>query len=82
MLLIHEIVLAGGDSADSLVVFESSNIFSQLRLRFFYFSILLVITGWTNVNLLYLSDSIEVASLERLTLWCPETNQSKRPLAW
>ena len=39
-------------------------------------------TGWTKVNLLYLPDSIEIASLEALTLWCPETNQSKRPLAW
>ena len=25
-------------------------------------------TGWTNVNLLYLSDSIEITSLEGLTL--------------
>ena len=39
-------------------------------------------TGWTNVNLLYLPDSIEITSLEGLTLWCPEINQSKRPLAW
>ena len=39
-------------------------------------------TGWTNVNLLYLPDSIEITSLERLTLWCPEINQSKRPVAW
>ena len=30
-------------------------------------------------NLLYLSDSIEVASLEGLMLWCPEINQSKWP---
>ena len=39
-------------------------------------------TGWTNVNLLCLPDTIEIASLERLTLWCSEINQSKRPLAW
>ena len=39
-------------------------------------------TGWTNVNLLYLPDSIEIASLEGLTLWCPESNQSKRTVAW
>ena len=38
-------------------------------------------TGWTNVNLLYLPDSIEIASLEGLTLWCSEINQSKRSLA-
>ena len=38
-------------------------------------------TGWTNVNLLYLPDSIEITSLEELTLWCPESNQSKQPLA-
>ena len=38
-----------------------------------------VFTGWTNVNLLYLLDSIEIASSEGL---CPEINQSKRPLAW
>ena len=44
--------------------------------------IISVTTGWTNVNLLYLSDSIEIASLEGLTLWCPEINQSKRLLAW
>ena len=36
----------------------------------------------TNVNLLYLPDSIEITSLEGLTLWRPEINQSKRPLAW
>ena len=33
-------------------------------------------TGWTNVNLLYLPDSIKIASLEGLTLWCQEINQS------
>ena len=31
---------------------------------------------------LYLPDSIEIASVKGLTLWCPEINQSKRPLAW
>ena len=36
----------------------------------------------TNVNLLYLPDSIEIASLEGLTLWCPEINQSKQLLAY
>ena len=45
-------------------------------------SIALRHTGWTNVNLLYFSDSIEIASLEGLMLWCSEINQSKRPLAW
>ena len=40
------------------------------------------VTGWTNINLLYFPDSIEIASLEELTLWCSEINQSKRPLAW
>ena len=35
-----------------------------------------------DVNLLYFSDSIEIASLEELTLLCSEINQSKRPLAW
>ena len=41
------------------------------------------ITGWTDVNHLYFSDSIEIASsLEGLTLWCSEINQSKRPLSW
>ena len=43
--------------------------------------IMLTDTGSTNVNLLYLPDSIEIASLEGLTFWCPEINQSKRPLA-
>ena len=38
-------------------------------------------TGSTNINLLYLPDSIEIASLEGLTLWCPENNQSKQLLA-
>ena len=38
------------------------------------------ITGWTNVNLLYFPDSIEIAYLEGLTLWCPEINQSKQLL--
>ena len=32
------------------------------------------LTRWTNVNLLYLPGSIEVASLEGLMLWCPEIN--------
>ena len=27
-------------------------------------------------------DNIEITSLEGLMLWCPEINQSKRPLAW
>ena len=40
------------------------------------------IIGWTNVNLLYLPDSIEIASLEGLMLWCPEINKSKTILAW
>ena len=40
------------------------------------------LTGWTNVNLLYLPDSIEIASFEGLTLYCPEINQSRQPLAW
>ena len=31
-------------------------------------------TRWTNVNLLYVADSIEIASIEGLTLWCPEIN--------
>ena len=39
------------------------------------------ITGWTNVNLLCLPDSIEIASLEGLTLRYPEINQSKQLLA-
>ena len=40
-------------------------------------------TGWTSVNLfLNLLDSIEITSVEGLTLWSPEINQSKRPLAW
>ena len=30
----------------------------------------------------YLPDSIEIGSLEGLTLWCPEINESKRLLAW
>ena len=38
-------------------------------------------TGWTNVNLLYLPDNIEIVSLKGLTLWCPEINQSKQLLA-
>ena len=36
------------------------------------------VTGWTNVNLLYLPDSIEIVSLEGLTLWCAEINQLKK----
>ena len=40
------------------------------------------LTGWTNVNLLYLPDSMEITSLEGLTLWWPEISQSKRSLAW
>ena len=39
-----------------------------------------VLTGWTNVNLLYFPDSKEIASPEGLTLWCSEIGQSKRPL--
>ena len=39
------------------------------------------VTGWTNVNLLYLPDSIEIVSLEGLTLWCAEINQLKKLLA-
>ena len=43
-------------------------------------------TRWKKVDLLYLPDSIEIASLERsgerLTLWCPQIHQSKRPVAW
>ena len=34
-----------------------------------------------NVNLFYFSDSMEIASLEGLTLCCPEINHSKQPLA-
>ena len=33
-------------------------------------------TEWTNVNLLYFPDSIEIASLEGLTFWWQEINQS------
>ena len=33
-------------------------------------------TGWTNVNLLYFPDSIEIASLEVLTLQCSEIKVS------
>ena len=29
-------------------------------------------TGWTNVNLLYFPDSIEIGSLKGLSLCCPE----------
>ena len=29
--------------------------------------------GWTNINLFCFPDSIEIASLEGLTLWCPAT---------
>ena len=29
------------------------------------------LTGWTNVNLLYFSDSIKIASLKGLSLCCP-----------
>ena len=39
-------------------------------------------TGWTNVNRLYLPDSIETTSLGGLTLRRPQIKQSKRPLAW
>ena len=41
----------------------------------------MVFTGWTDINLLYFPYSTEIASLERLPLWCPEINQSRRPLA-
>ena len=34
-------------------------------------------TGWTNVNLFYFPDSIEITSLDRLTLWFQKlTNQN------
>ena len=38
----------------------------------------LYVTGWTHVNLLYFPDSIEIDSIEGLTLCCPEklTNQN------
>ena len=39
---------------------------------------MICITGWTNLNLLYLPDSKEITSLERLTLCCPEINQSNK----
>ena len=39
---------------------------------------MICITGGTNVNLFYLPDSIEITSLEGLTLWCPEINQSNK----
>ena len=39
-------------------------------------------TGWENVNLLYFPDITEIVSLEGLTLWWSEVNQSKQPLAW
>ena len=39
---------------------------------------MICITGWTNLNHLYLPDSIEITSLEGLTLWCPEVNQSNK----
>ena len=45
--------------------------------RFTFVHPMLVHTGWTNINLLYLPDIIEIASLEGLSLWCPEINQSK-----
>ena len=34
-------------------------------------------TGWKKVNLLHFPDSIEINSLEGLSLWCPEINQLK-----
>ena len=37
--------------------------------------------GWTDVNLLYFLDSIEIASVKGLSLCCSETNQSKQLLA-
>ena len=37
--------------------------------------------GWTNINLLYFPDSIEITSRDGLTLWYLEINQSKQPLA-
>ena len=46
------------------------------------FEFLIVSTGWTNVNHLYFSDSIEIGSLQGSMLCCPEINQSKQPLAW
>ena len=33
-----------------------------------------------NATFLYLPDSMEIASLEGLTLWCPEIKQSKPPM--
>ena len=47
-----------------------------------YSNIMFQNTGRTNVNLLYFPESIEIATLEGLTLWCSEINQSKWPLAW
>ena len=37
--------------------------------------------GFTNVNLLYFPDSIEITSVEGVTLCCPGISQSKQPLA-
>ena len=39
------------------------------------------LTRWTNVNLFYFPDRIEIASPEGLTLRLPEINQSEEPLA-
>ena len=36
------------------------------------------VNGCANENLLYLSDCIEITSLEGLMLWCPEINQSNK----
>ena len=38
------------------------------------------VTGWTNANLSYFPDSIEITFLEALTLWCTEINQSNSPI--
>ena len=34
-------------------------------------------TGWTNVSLLYLPDSIEIATLKGFTLWVPRNQPIK-----
>ena len=59
--------------------------FSQCawRLKLDHFSICVLMdtcTGWTDVNLLYFPNSTEISSLEGLTFWCLEINQSKRAL--
>ena len=44
-------------------IFDTSNKLKQI-----------LVTGWTNVNLLYSPDSIDIASLQELTLWSSEIN--------